>query len=258
MEYQTILYQVEDGVATITLNRPENLNAMVPPMHQEVADALAAAERDDATRVAVITGMGRAFCAGANPKSLVDRLTTGYRGRALHLVELAAERFPKPLIAAVNGAAAGGGMDMAALCDLRLASDQARFNMAYIRMGTIPAQGGCYLLPRLVGVGNALDLIWTGRTIDAQEALRIGFVQAVYPHGEFQGRVRDYCCALARGPAVAIAASKRLVYQLCEVRNMEEALRTTDGAADAVNATEDAKEGPRAWLEKREPQFKGR
>jgi len=259
LSYQQILYTVEEGVATITLNRPETLNAMTPTLQQECADALRRADADPEVKVIVITGAGRAFCAGANPRELARRLERGQVSNpSVHDLVRALWHCGKPILAGVNGPAVGGGMDLASFCDIRLASDQARFSMGYIRMGMIPAQGGLWILPRLIGLGNALDLIWTGRTIDAQEAYRLGYVQAVYPADQFRERVREYALRLARGPSVAIQTAKQVAYRLLTVDDLETALRITDEAVERVQQTEDALEGPRAWLERREPQFKGR
>lgn len=258
MDYKDILYTVEDGITTLTLNRPETLNAITPRMHGECADAIQHARTDDGAKVLVITGAGRAFCAGANPRRLADQRGEEPQDRSLHAIAEALQEFHKPFIGAINGPAAGGGMDIASLCDIRLASEEARFSMAYVRMGVIPAQGGLYLLPRIVGIARALDLVWTGRTIDAQEALGIGYVQAVYPHQEFAQRVQEYCSRMAKGPSLAINAAKRLLYQGLHQDNLLEALRVSDQAMEVLAATEDAKEGPRAWLEKRPPRFQGR
>lgn len=259
MTYRQILYGVDEGIATITLNRPETLNAMTPTLQEECADALRRADRDPEVKVILITGAGRAFCAGANPRDLARRLEKGeVSNPSVHDLVRALWSCGKPTLAAVNGPAVGGGMDLASLCDIRLASDRARFSMGYVRMGMIPAQGGLWILPRLIGLANALDLIWTGRTLDAQEAYRLGYVQAVYPAEEFRERVREYALRLARGPTVAIHTAKRLAHRLLSVDDLETALRLTDEAVERVQRTEDALEGPRAWLERREPQFKGR
>ncbi|MCS7206508.1 MAG: enoyl-CoA hydratase/isomerase family protein [Dehalococcoidia bacterium] len=258
MEYKDILYEREGGIATITLNRPETLNATTPRMQEEIAHALGVAAEDASVRVVILTGMGRAFCAGANPRTLAERQSSGAFPPTVHRVAKALWQFPKPVIGAINGPAVGGGMDLASLCDIRLASDRARFGMAYVRMGTIPAEGGLWLLPRHIGLSNALDLIWTGRLIDAQEAFRLGYVQAVFVHQEFPQRVREYAQRLATGPTVAINTAKVLAYRFLAVTDFTEALHQTAEAAAVVNATEDAKEGPRAWLERREPRFQGR
>lgn len=143
------------------------------------------------------------------------------------------------------------------MCDIRIAADTARFGMTYVRMGLIPGDGGCYYLPRIVGIARALDLIWSARLFDAEEALRIGYVSEVVPTEELMGYTREYALRLARGPAVAIQLAKRLVYRSLEL-DVDQALEMAQGAMTIARSTEDAREGPRAWVEKREPQFKGR
>ena len=163
----------------------------------------------------------------------------------------------KPYIAAVNGAAVGAGMDMASMCDIRFAADTARFGMTYARMGLVPGDGGCYYLPRIVGLARALDLIWSGRLFDAEEALRIGYVSAVVPAAELMPYSREYALQLARGPAVAVQLAKRLVYRSLDA-TVDQALEMAQGAMTIAQNTEDAREGPQAFVEKREPEFKGR
>lgn len=265
MHFQEILYDIQDGVATITLNRPQNYNAMTPLMHGELEAALADARRDDAVKVVILTGAGRAFCAGANPRNLKSRIealpTIAERRHELkdsvHRVPRAIGALEKPLIAAVNGPAAGGGMDMATECDIRIASTEAKFRMAYVRMGVIPAEGGCYFLPRITGASRAKELIWTARAVDAEEALRIGYVSRVVSPDELMPVTRDLARKIASGPAIAIQLSKRLIYR-CLNMTLDEALESTEQAMMVVRSTEDAKEGPRAWMEKREPVFKGK
>ena len=163
----------------------------------------------------------------------------------------------KPYIGSVNGAAVGGGMDMVSMCDIRIASDRAKFGMVFVRMGVIPASGGCYFLPRIVGVANACDLIWSGRIMDAQEALRMGYVSRVVPHDELPAATKEITSQLAKGPSVAIQLVKRLIYRGLEL-DIDKSLEDHNTAMLIVERTEDAKEGPRAWVEKREPIFKGR
>ncbi|MFQ5472699.1 MAG: enoyl-CoA hydratase/isomerase family protein, partial [Dehalococcoidia bacterium] len=162
-----------------------------------------------------------------------------------------------PYIAAVNGAAVGAGMDMASMCDIRFASESARFGMTYVRMGIIPGDGGCYYLPRIVGMARALDLIWSGRIFDANEALELGYVSEVVPADRLMEHTRAYALKLANGPAVAIQQSKRLAYRSQDV-GADAALDLAQQAMFVAQSTEDAKEGPRAFAEKREPEFKGR
>ena len=264
MEFKDILFTKENGIGTITLNRPQTLNDLTPRMQQEWIRAIADAANDDEVRVLVVTGAGRAFCAGGNPRAIDQRRNeqTSHQTQrrawlGVHSIARAVMDLEKPYIAAINGAAVGGGMDLASMCDIRIASDLAKFSMAFIRMGAIPSTGGCYLLPRIVGIANACELIWTGRMIDAQEALRMGYVSKVVPHEELATATKELATQLAKGPAVAIMMAKRLIYHILSP-DLERALEDHDLAMLAVVSTEDAKEGPRAWVEKREPIFKGR
>jgi enoyl-CoA hydratase/carnithine racemase len=270
MEYEEIIYKLEDGIATITLNRPERLNAFSPKMLTEWADAIERSRVDDDVKVVVVTGAGRAFCVGANVRGFVtgedaalasadlplaERRHTLRNG--VHRVPRALATLDKPYVASVNGPATGAGMDMASMADMRIASDKARFGMTYVRMGLVPGDGGCYFLPRIVGLARACELIWTGRIIDADEALRIGYVTRVVAAEQLEAATRELALQLARGPAVAIQLAKRLIYRSQEV-DMDHALELAESAMLIAQSTEDAKEGPRAFLEKREPMFKGR
>jgi len=258
MEFQDILYTKEDGIATITLNRPQTLNALSPRLSDEWIAAIEEAKVDDEVRVLVVTGVGRAFCSGANPRALDAMREHHHQGDTpTSGMPRALADFNKPYIGSINGPAVGGGMDMASLCDIRIASDQARFGMLYVRMGVVPGDGGCYFLPRIVGLAKACELIWTGRIIDAEEALRIGYVSRVVPHEELKAATRELAMQLAKGPAVAIGLDKQLIYR-CWSLDLEAALAAHEEAYLVVRDTEDAKEGPRAWVEKREPVFKGR
>jgi 2-(1,2-epoxy-1,2-dihydrophenyl)acetyl-CoA isomerase len=261
MEFKDILYTKEDGIATITLNRPQTLNAVTSGMHHEWIKAIEDAARDDEVRVLVVTGAGRAFCAGGNPRAIDHMRQAPVKREVIEDVPQGLARavmaLEKPYIGAINGAAVGGGMDSASMCDIRIASDRARFSMAFVRMGVIPATGGCYFLPRIVGIANACELIWTGRMMDAQEALRMGYVSKVVPHDELETATKELATQLAKGPAVAIRMAKRLIYRSLEL-DLNKALYDHDLAMLVVASTEDAKEGPRAWVEKREPIFKGR
>jgi len=268
MEFEQIRYDKSEGVATITLNRPERMNAFTPKMLDEWLAALQDAHLDAETRVIILTAEGRGFCTGmdvqaqAQGQGLLPQSRS--LGEARNYLRDTVQRIPrlvaqldKPYIAAVNGAAVGAGMDMASMCDIRFAADSARFGMTYARMGLVPGDGGCYYLPRIVGLARALDLVWTGRLFDAEEALRIGYVSAVVPAAELTTYSREYALKLARGPAVAIQLAKRLVYRSLDA-TVDQALEMAQGAMTIAQNTEDAREGPRAFVEKREPQFKGR
>ncbi|HXG41502.1 MAG TPA: enoyl-CoA hydratase-related protein [Dehalococcoidia bacterium] len=268
MQFEQVIYEKrDDGVAVITLNRPERLNAFTRQMIDEWYAALQDAHLDANVRVVVVTGAGRAFCAGADVGSgaagaLMDRSRDLVENRnflrdSIQRIPRLLAQMDKPYIAAVNGVAVGAGMDMASLADIRFASSTARFGMTYVRMGIIPGDGGCWLLPRIVGMAKALELIWTGEIIDAEEALRIGYVSKVLPPEELMPYTLEFAQKLARGPAVAIQLSKRLAYR-GQFTDLDEALEAAQAAMIIAQMTEDAREGPRAFLEKREPQFKGR
>ena len=267
MDFEQIIYEKSEGIATITLNRPERMNAFTNQMIEEWYRALLDANADEDVRVIIVTGAGRGFCAGVDLEGgrlgeLMNQERTPVQNR--NFLRDSVQRVPrlvslleKPYIAAVNGAAAGAGMDMASMCDIRFAADTARFGMTYVRIGIIPGDGGCYYLPRIVGTARALDLIWTGRIIDAQEAMAMGYVNAVVREDKLMERTHAYAAALASGPGVAIGLAKRLVYRSWEV-DADAALELAQQAMYIAQGTEDAREGPRAFAEKREPHFKGR
>lgn len=268
MEFREIRYEVDNGVATITLNRPERLNAFTRIMVDEWAQAIELARDDDAVRAVILTGEGRGFCAGMDvgQEAAGAGILHGEAGPAerrnslrytVHRVPRSLQLLDKPYIAAINGPAVGAGMDMASMADIRFASETARFGMAYVRMGLVPGDGGCYFLPRLVGLQKALELVWTGQTFDAQEALRIGYVLRVYPPEALLPETQSFAQQLARGPAVALQLAKRLVYRSLET-DLDRALDLAQDAMTLAQSTEDAREGPRAFVERRPPRFQGR
>ncbi|HEY5477535.1 MAG TPA: enoyl-CoA hydratase-related protein [Tepidiformaceae bacterium] len=267
MAYEAILYDVQNGVATITLNKPEQLNAFDNQMLAEWADALHESDRNHDVRVVIITGAGRGFCSGMNVNNaaagrgiLQSESNIATRRQSLrnsvHPIPRALIQLEKPYIAALNGAAAGAGMDMASMADIRFASRTARVGMTYVRMGLIPGDGGGYSLPRIVGTAKALEMIWTGKMYTAQEALEMGYVSAVYEPEDLMPKTIEFAEQIARGPAIAVQLSKKLVYRSLNI-SFDEHLDMAQIAMTLVQSTEDAKEGPRAFVEKREPQFKG-
>ena len=270
MAYEQITYDKQDGVATITLNRPERMNAFTDVMIREWAAALDDARLDRDVRVVILTGEGRGFCAGADlragsgindaandgkPPTAADR--RNWLRDGVHQVPRAVQLLDKPYIAAVNGAAVGAGMDMASMADIRIASESAKFAMSYVKVGLVPGDGGCYFLPRIVGLAKALELIWSGDFFDAQEALRIGYVTKVVPADALLDETRAFARRLAEGPAVAMQLAKRLVYRSLNA-DWHEAFELANQAMAIAQTSEDAREGPRAFVENRPPKFTGR
>ena len=260
MKYQDIIYTVEDYIAIITLNRPETLNAFTGTMLSEWVDAIETAKTDPKVRVLVVTGAGRGFCSGMDVRAAAGRgkapplyARRNYMRLGVHKVPRALEGLDKPYIAAINGPAAGAGMDMASMADIRIMSDKARVGMNYVRMGILPGDAGCYFLPRIVGIAKAFELIWSGRMIDAEEALRIGYVGKVVPHDELAATTKEFCLQFTQAP-VATQFAKRLVWRGIDMyRNIN--LEMAEMAMIINSSTPDTKEGPRAWVEKREPNW---
>jgi len=263
MEYPDIVYTKKDRIATITLNRPGKRNAFTPEMSESIYRALMDSIADKDIRVIILTGSGRAFCSGADVKAMSERFQADdssggkmpFHSGDNSMYSLI-RNCDKPVIAVVNGVAAGGGVDLACACDIRIASDQARFAEVFIRRGMMPASGGTYYLPRLVGIDRALMMIWTGDMVDAHEAERIGLVTMVVPHDELEIATMELAEKLAKGPPLAIQRAKRTVYQGLEW-NLDETLRNIGPIVEELNNTEDHKEGARAFVEKREPVFRG-
>lgn len=254
---------IEDGVAIARLNRPEKKNALSPDMLAALKRGLEDAQDDPHVRVFVITGAGNAFCSGGDlgrraaegeptPLQRKDRLQQG-----THKVALAIEAFDKPLIAAVNGAAAGAGMDMACMCDLRFAARSARFSEAYIRVGLIPGNAGCYFLPRVVGPAKALEMLWTGDFVDAEEAHRIGLVNRVYDDDKLMEETLAFASKLASGPPLQQRLIKKLMYQSLRT-DLKTSLEMVSSHMAVVQSTSDYREAIQAYKEKRKPKFEGR
>jgi len=246
------------GVVTLTLNRPEKKNAMNAAMFNELLAVFREVNDAPADRVLVITGAGDAFCSGAD---LSDRGgDTRHALARLHWVAdivLALHRIPKPVIAKVNGIAVGAGMNLALGCDLIVASEHARFSEIFARRGLTIDFGGSWLLPRLIGMHRAKELAFLADIISAKEAAGLGLVNRVVPASQLDAFVADWADRLAAGPPLALSMTKRLLTNSFSM-SMDEALEA-EGMAQSVNAgTEDTPEAIRAFLEKREPKFKGR
>ena len=255
-----VRYEVRDGVATITVNRPDKLNALNAEVLAGLSDAAARAAGDAAVRGVIVTGAGeKAFVAGADIRELAALDPPGAqraaeRGQAVY-AQLANLR--KPVVAAVNGFALGGGCELAVACHLRAAADTAKLGCPEVKLGIIPGYGGTQRLARLVGVGNALDLVLRGEPVDAAEALRIGLVQRVFPGAELLARTEAWLREiLARGP-VAVGFALDAVLRGSEM-SIEDGLRLEAALFGLCFATADSKEGLTAFLEKRKAAFAGR
>jgi enoyl-CoA hydratase/carnithine racemase len=264
MDYPDIIYTKEGGIATVTLNRPDKRNAFTADMRDSLDRAIEDSAKDNSVRVLVITATGQVFCSGADVKEMAQKASQPReeqdRGSPeTQNVPLSSllYKFPKPVIAAINGVAVGGGLDLALACDIRIASEKARFAEVFIRRGLIPAMGGTYFLPRLVGIDRACLLIWTGDMVDAKEAERIGLVTMVVPHDELESTTRELAEKLAKGPPLAIQRAKDVIYKGLSM-DLETTIAYVSPIMKELQNTEDHKEGARAFVEKREPFFQGR
>ena len=257
----SILLAVADGVATITLNRPDKLNAFGGGMREQLVRALECVADDRSVRVLVITGAGMGFCSGGDVQHMVDLKArdAGFEelspllevGRAI-VTRIEALRIP--VIAAVNGVAAGAGCNLALACDVRLASSEARFGETFVKIGLHPDWGGTYALPRLIGLAAALDMCWTGDLMGADDALRLGLVQRVYPATEFEANWREYAARLAAAPATSVRAAKQTL-RASQFRTLDQSLTAEADAQADCWASADSTEGLRAFVEKRGARF---
>ena len=263
MAREDVLYTKEDGIATITINRPESRNAVSFEMQPYIREALEDAKLDEAVRTLVLTGTDPAFCAGTDVKG---GMSPSAEWRMSQLARNTGEqKFPwnfvdssKPTIAAVNGVAVGMGAEFTIQCDIRIASERARFGWIFPQRGIVPDTGaGTYLLPRIVGLSKALELVYSGEIIDAQEALRIGLVTKVVPHEELLPTVREMALKFSKGAPLSQRWSKQLIYRGME-RDLETHAAFTSQLLGMAFQTEDHKEGVASFLEKRDPVFKGK
>ncbi|MGH9971169.1 MAG: enoyl-CoA hydratase/isomerase family protein [Pyrinomonadaceae bacterium] len=260
--YEHIEVVTDSGVTTITLNRPEKLNAFIGHMRRDLAEALEAAGSDRTIRVVVITGAGRAFCAGGDigfMSELIERQDTEEFSRLLgaaRRVVTTIRQMTKPVIGAINGPASGAGCNLALACDLRIASSTATFSQSFVKVGLHPDWGGTYFLPRLVTPNRACEMFFLGEAINAEEALRLDIVNRVVSPDELEGATRDLVERLREAPSMAIAAAKQAVY-LGQSADLEDMLRYETEAQLRCFESHDGREGIRAFLEKRPPRFTG-
>ncbi|MBC8358296.1 MAG: enoyl-CoA hydratase/isomerase family protein [Candidatus Aminicenantes bacterium] len=258
--YKTLIYEKKDNIGILTINRPDKLNAISNELTSELSKLLDDIEKDEGLRVLIITGKGdKAFVAGADIKELVDRDARQGRKVSQERQEIFShiENLQIPVIAAVNGYALGGGLELALACSIRICSDKAQFGAPEVKLGIIPGDGGTQRLPRLIGLGRAMELILTGDFIDAQEAFRIGLVNKVFPLEELMEKVMELAQKIASRPPLAVRYAKEAV-------NRSQEGDTASGFAlesylHALSCTtEDKKEGVSAFLEKRKGKFKGK
>jgi len=263
MNYNAILLDIDGGVATLTLNRPNALNALNPQMGEEFVDAVIRCRADSHVRVLIVKGAGRAFCAGGDLKAFAQFLqgdpVVTFRTLAtrLHAGITEIRHMEKPVIAQVHGAAVGAGMSLALACDLTIAAETAQFIMAYARVGLSPDASSTYFLPRLVGLKKALEIFYTADPIDAREAYRLGLINRVVPEEELEKETRALAQRLASGPSLALGRAKELVYRSLS-ETLETQLENERQSIALSGLTEDFREGVQAFVEKRHPKFVGR
>jgi len=258
--YKTLIYEKKDNIGVLTINRPEKMNALSNELIEELSQFLDDVQNDEELRILVITGAGeKAFVAGADIQELVDRdaLLGRKVSRTRQEIFSRIENLPIPVMAAVNGYALGGGLELALACSIRICSEQAQFGAPEVKWGIIPGDGGTQRLPRLVGLGRAMEMILTGDFIDAQEAYRIGLVNQVTSHDELMEKAMDLAKKIAKRPPLAVRYAKEAVNRSQEGDTISGyALESYLHALTCT--TEDKKEGVKAFLEKRKGTFKGK
>lgn len=260
--YEHILVSEAEGIATITLNRPDKLNAFIGHMRRDLAEALEHAGSDRGVKVVIITGAGRAFCSGGDiafMAELMERRDSDEFSRILgagRRVITAIRSMTKPVVAAINGPAAGAGFNLALACDLRIASSNATFTQSFVKVGLHPDWGGTYFLPRLVTSNKACEMFFLGDSIDAAEALRLNLVNKVVAPEELEAATLQLAERLRAAPSIAVAAAKQAVY-MSSASDLDEMLRYETEAQLRCFESDDGHEGVRAFFEKRDPHFTG-
>lgn len=264
MAFRHIDYGVDNRVASITLNRPDNYNAMTDLMRGELLAAIRQSDANSEVRAIVITGAGRGFCSGGDMKEKLAAVERGELPDASskmnpirNQIVMALRTSRKPFIAAVNGIASGGGMNIALACDIRIASTDAKFSQSFAKRGMHPDWGSTYFLPRLISTAKACELIWSGRTIDAHEAFDLGLVSELTAPEELMATATSLATQFAAGPPIAIGLAKQAIYRNVDA-DLADALEFESYAQLICAETDDIKEGITAFLEKRAPDFQGR
>jgi enoyl-CoA hydratase len=260
LEFKYIIYEKSEGIATITINRPEALNAFSAEVVSEILQAIEDVKADESVRVVVLTGAGeKAFSAGADIKAMkgMNALKARELSQMGERLCNALENLEKPVIAAINGYALGGGLEVAMACDIRIASENARMGQTEINIGLIPGWGGTQRLTRLIGATKAKELIFTGKMIDARTAEQLGLVNMVVPQDKFRETVRQFASELAQKAPVALKVAKALINKGAEI-SLDAAIALEREGFGVVASTEDLQEGVSAFIEKRKPVFKGK
>lgn len=266
MKFDEILFEKENGMAILTLNRPDRLNAFTNRMYQELSNILDRVKRDDEIKVIIFTGAGRGFCAGSEISSVSERVGDPSKKslpksrfqslQQIGRIALDIAEVDKPIIAAINGVAVGAGFSLALVSDIRLASENARLGARWSNIGLIPDMAATYYLPRIVGIAKAIELMISGDLITADEALRVGLLNKVTHPDHLMTIAKEIAEKIAGGPSVAIELTKRGLYRSLD-NDLKAQLDYETYAQNICRQTEDAKEGVKAFIEKRKPQFKG-
>src|SRR4051812_10696528 len=260
MDSKTIRFSIERGIASLTMNRPENLNAINLEMLDEMLRAIFSCTNNRDVRVVILRGEGRAFSSGGDIKvmeHILDQDAYTYMRdwiKRVHLLEMQLRTIPKPVIASIQGVASGQGMNLALACDLRIASESASFNQSFVNLAL--TSEGTYFLPRLVGVGKATELFFTGESISAREALSLGMLNRLVPDDELEQETQKWAEQLAKGPTEALGRTKLLINSGYK-NQLDQHLAQESSLIAETARTEDFKEAVKAFLEKREPHFRG-
>jgi enoyl-CoA hydratase len=256
MAYETIICEKEEKVAIVTLNRPDRLNAISNNLAVELEAVFKELDRDENVRAVILTGAGRAFCAGRDIKEMSETKPPLIRSRTTFFEVI--ENTRKPVLAAINGPAIGGGLEIALVCDFRIASEAATFGFGEVKIGVMPMGGGTVRVPRLTGVGKAKELLYFGNQIDAQEAYRIGLANKVVPAANLIAEVSNWARELAARPPIALQMLKAMVNVGMQINSLVGAFEFEQKCGSLLLQTEDSREGIRAFADKRKPLFRGR